>query len=321
MPFKPSTKLTKELAHQLYKDVDNFLFDCDGVIWHWPNPIPGSVEFINTLKKMGKKVFFITNNSTKTRQMCLDKFAHLGVSNVVEEDIVCTSWLLASWLKAKNFTDKVFVIGNPSIEKELDLQGIRHVGIGPTHFKIPDPANYDYVNQLKLDDEVKAVAVGFDHHFNYPKMIEATSYAYNDPDCLFVATNDDAMFPSNGSSKICVPGTGTFVNCLKTSIGRDPVMLGKPHRTMWEVLEKLHGLDPSRSCMVGDRLDTDIVFAANCGLKYSLAVLSGICSEEQIMHFSDRLDENEKSGDEKARKQVPDFYTSRLGDFLELTKE
>lgn len=67
MPFKPPVRLNQHLARQLLADVDNFLFDCDGVIWNWPSIIPGSIELINKLKKLNKNCFFITNNSTKTR--------------------------------------------------------------------------------------------------------------------------------------------------------------------------------------------------------------------------------------------------------------
>ena len=92
--------------------------------------------------------------------------------------------------------------------------------------------------------------------------MEATSYAHKAPGCLFIATNDDAVFPTGLASPISIPGTGTFVTAMRTSIGREPIILGKPHRTMWEVLASAHNLDPARSCMVGDRLDTDIAFVS-----------------------------------------------------------
>jgi ribonucleotide monophosphatase NagD (HAD superfamily) len=187
-----------------------------------------------------------------------------------------------------------------------------------------------------LDPEVQCVAVGFDHHFNYPKMVEATSYAYKNESCLFVATNDDAVFPSSGSNKVVIPGTGTFVNAVKTSVGRDPVILGKPHPTMWEVLHQLHGLDPNRSCMVGDRLDTDIAFAANCGLGFSLAVLSGICTIEEIDKYSEivkqetkriQSDENNNKKKDEIRavygqeaRLAPDFFTDCLGEFEKMIR-
>jgi hypothetical protein len=109
-------------------------------------------------------------------------------------------------------------------------------------------------------------------------------------------------------------GTGTFVNALRTSIGRDPIILGKPHKTMWDVLGKVHQLDPARSCMIGDRLDTDIAFAANCSLGFSLAVLSGVSTEEEILQHSNLLNDPNHKENEKA-KLVPDYYANSLRDF------
>ena len=226
--------------------------------------------------------------------------------------------LLASYLKSLNFKDKVYVIGSPAIGHELDMQNIRHIGIGSNTKQIPDPAAFDYMNSLELDSEVKCVTVGFDIHFNYPKIVTATSYAHKNPECLFIATNDDAQFPTE-STKVVIPGTGTFVNALRTSIGRVPVILGKPHRTMWEVLHNLHGLDPNRTCMVGDRLDTDIAFAANCSLAFSLAVLSGVTSEDEIKEHARYIEANDL-GNEKA-KCVPDFYARSLGELEEFIRE
>lgn len=255
MPFRFPNRLSEETALSLINNVDNFLFDCDGVIWNWPNPIEGAVEFINKLKNLNKKCFFITNNSTKTREMVMELLTKIGIVNVSLSDIVCTSWILARYLESIEFKHKVYVIGNPAMAKELDEANIRHIGIGSNFHEIPDPARFDYIKSLELDPEVKCVVVGFDHYFNYPKMVLATSYAHKNENCIFIATNDDAQFPTP-ESKIIIPGTGTFVNAIKTSIGRQPVILGKPHRTMWEVLEKVHNLEASRSCMIGDRLDT-----------------------------------------------------------------
>lgn len=49
-----------------------------GVLWLGNNIIPGSPDVMNTLKKMGKNIFYITNNSTKTREEFVDKFQQLG---------------------------------------------------------------------------------------------------------------------------------------------------------------------------------------------------------------------------------------------------
>jgi HAD superfamily hydrolase (TIGR01450 family) len=212
MPFNLPVRLDKESAHSLIKNVDNFLFDCDGVIWNWPHAIDGSVECINRLKSLGKKCFFVSNNSTKTRQDIIEMLHKIGIDNVTSEDIVCTAWVLAGYLKTNNFTDKVYVIGSDAVAKELDAANIRHVGIGPTTDEFPDPARVNYKKVIKLDPDVKCVTVAFDYYISYPKMVIATSYAHNNPECQFIATNDDAVFPDGGGSKVVIPGTGTLIS-------------------------------------------------------------------------------------------------------------
>lgn len=305
------SRLSEPLASTLLSHVDNFLFDCDGVIWNWPHPIPGSVECINKLKKHGKKCFFITNNSTKTRQMLVDQIKTIGIEQVTEDDIVSTSWVLAGYLKSMNFTDRVYCIGSTSMSKELEAAGIDHTGIGPTSHHIPDPSVYNFKKELELDPKVKCVAVGFDYHFSYPKMLIATTYAYQSG-CMFIATNEDAVFPSGPESNVVVPGTGSFVSALRTSIGREPIILGKPHKTMWEVLKVTHNLDESNSCMIGDRLETDISFGNNCGLRYTLAVFTGITNEEDILKYANDA-ENPVS-----QANVPHFYVDSLGKLGEM---
>ena len=58
--------------------VDVFIFDCDGVIWKGDSLIPGVPEVLEKLRAAGKKIFFVTNNSTKSRKGYKAKFDSLG---------------------------------------------------------------------------------------------------------------------------------------------------------------------------------------------------------------------------------------------------
>jgi hypothetical protein len=57
----------------------------------------------------------------------------------------------------------------------------------------------------------------------------ATSYAYKNGNCLFVATNDDAQFPTGEEKRITIPGYFNiktyFYKCFKTVFVMIPATL------------------------------------------------------------------------------------------------
>lgn len=58
---------------------NNFsIFEIVGVLWINNNAIPGSAEAMNFFKNLGKKIFYVTNNSTKTRSEFALKAQQLG---------------------------------------------------------------------------------------------------------------------------------------------------------------------------------------------------------------------------------------------------
>lgn len=66
-----------------------------------------------------------------------------------------------------------------------------------------------------------------------------------------------------------------MVAALTTCVGREPRIFGKPHQPMLDCILDRYHLVPERTCMVGDRLDTDILFGKLGGLG-TLLVLTGV---------------------------------------------
>lgn len=190
------------MVKQLLDSVESVLFDCDGVIWRGDQAIPGAAQVINLLKENGKKVFFLTNNSTKTRKMYADKMSTLGF-NVKEDEVFGTAYCSAMYLKTVcQLEGKVYLIGSNAMKQELEAMGIQHTGVGP------DPI-YGKPNdwaKVPLDPEVKVVVVGFDEHFSYMKLNRALQYLAQQ-NCLFVGTNRDTRLPLEGGT--VVPGMRT----------------------------------------------------------------------------------------------------------------
>jgi ribonucleotide monophosphatase NagD (HAD superfamily) len=71
--------------------MDTFIFDCDGVLWRGSQLIPGVQETLSKLRSLGKRILFVTNNSTKSRKAYLKKFMSLGL----QADVV---WVFTGWI-------------------------------------------------------------------------------------------------------------------------------------------------------------------------------------------------------------------------------
>lgn len=114
--------------------------------------------------------------------------------------------------------------------------------------------------------------VGFDREINYYKIQYATLCIRENPGCLFIATNCDAVTHLTDAQEWA--GNGSMVGAIKGSTKQEPLVVGKPSEFMLADIAHKFGLRREQICMVGDRLDTDIMFGKNGGLTTTL-VLSG----------------------------------------------
>lgn len=296
------TRLTGSLVRPLLDSVDCVLFDCDGVIWRGDQAVPGAPQVVNLLKERGKRVFFVTNNSTKTRRMYAEKLAGLGF-HAAEEEVFGTAYCSAAYLKTEcRLEGKVYLVGSPAMAQELEAVGIRHTGVGP------DPVSgtqADWAN-VPLDPEVEAVLVGFDQHFSYMKLNRALQHLSRRQGCLFVGTNRDSRLPLEGGK--AVPGTGCLLQAVETAAQRQAQTVGKPNRFMFDCVAARFGLDRDRCLMVGDRLDTDIMLGSNCGLK-TLLTLTGVSTVAEAQA-------HQESGCAERLGMVPDYYVESIADLL-----
>ena len=101
-----------------WSSIDTVLFDCDGVIVHGDeSPIPNSITAVNVImNELGKRVYFVSNNSSKDRSDFVKLFEGLGVMGCKEEQIICTSWLAIEEVKKCR---SVYVIGSEALVKCL----------------------------------------------------------------------------------------------------------------------------------------------------------------------------------------------------------
>lgn len=258
---------------QLIDSYDTFLFDADGVLWLGEEVINGAVEALNHLVSIGKRVIIISNNSTKTPAQFVQKvqkmgFKNLGESNIVNAGLVTTHFL-AEHSKRKELP--VYLCGSIALAEMLKTAGVRVIGVGS------DPVeNYtqgSFVMDVDISEKVFAVVTSFDAHFNYIKLMKAANYL-KDSNVAFYATNEDLTFPGSIPG-VVVPGAGWTSVAISAVSNRKPICFGKPHTQMFEFIHKRFQIDPKRTLMVGDRLDTDILFG-NRNRIDTLLVLTGV---------------------------------------------
>ncbi|KAL3627243.1 Phosphoglycolate phosphatase 2 [Castilleja foliolosa] len=314
-------RLTPQTTVNLLDSVDVFLFDCDGVIWKGDALIDGVADTLDTLRAMGKKLVFVTNNSTKSRRRYAEKFSSLGIS-VAEDEIFSSSFAAAMYLKVNDFpkekkvlvselllwglvrgggsnpTRCIYVIGEEGILEELELAGFTALG-GPEDGK--KTVHMKPNNFFEHDKNVGAVVVGLDKYINYYKLQYGTLCIRENPGCLFIATNRDAVGHLTNLQEF--PGAGCMVAAVCGSTQKEPIVVGKPSTFLMDFLLQKFNIPTCRMCMVGDRLDTDILFGQNSGCR-TLLVLSGVTNLSDIQDSSNHIQ--------------PDYYTSTLSDVVSL---
>lgn len=303
---KSSIKIAdKNQAQDVLQEYDNFLFDCDGVIWLDSQLIPGVKEFLNILEKNNKGVAFVTNNSSVSREGYLKKFQKLGLINVAPESIFPTSYaatvLLERDIKLERGS-KVWVLGDEGIIEELHAAGYIPVGGNDKRLDEDWDPNHPL---LDVDEDVKAVVVGSTKKLNYLRISATLQYLlHNNKSIPFLGTNIDRSYPGPGGR--ILPAGGSVVNYMAYTADREPINVGKPSQVLLDLILKERGFDAENTLMTGDTMYTDIKFGNDGGLG-SLLVLSGGTKQRDF----DNVDTSDAS-------VLPRYYIQSLGHLQEL---
>ena len=188
-------------AIDLIDAVDFILTDCDGVIYLHNQIIPETPQVFAKFRQAGKKVLFVSNNSTRSRLQVQSKLKKMGF-DVSLDEVFVSAYVAAEYFKSKDFKDKVrsttlqpfvcirhsntssrknsltihlhsqvYIFGCQGIKDELDQQGINNFGVGP------DPlleSSDTLVPPVTLDNSIQGVIVGYDNLISLPKLVKVS---------------------------------------------------------------------------------------------------------------------------------------------------
>ncbi|MCX8172085.1 MAG: HAD-IIA family hydrolase [Archaeoglobaceae archaeon] len=239
--------------HPLLKK-NGFIIDIDGVVGRSVEPIREGVRGVLKLLEFGKKIVFVSNNSTRSRRILLERLKAFGIP-AKEEDIVSATHATARFIAREKSGAKIFTTGEDGLKEELLNAGLEIV---------------EYTNAEYL-------VVGSNRRLDYELMTKALRC------CLrgvrYIATNPDKIFPSESGP---TPGTGLIIGALYWMTGRMPdVIVGKPSKViMLEALERL-GMEAGEVAVVGDQIEVDVIAGKGIGAE-TLLVLTGVCKMDDL---------------------------------------
>ena len=235
------------------ENVKLFLMDMDGTVYVGDSKIDGAMEALQTLKAQGKKVLFLTNNSSKTASAYVAKLAKMGYP-ATEEDVYSSGEATIRFLREERAGKKVLLLANSAVYKQFEEAGIPLVKEG-----------------------ADLVVVCFDTELTYAKLTAACNCLFEGKE--YIVSHPDFVCPAEPYP---VPDVGSFMALIEAVTGRKPdLIIGKPYETMARHIGEKYGLRPEEMAMCGDRLYTDVKFGINSGMK-SILVLTGETTKEML---------------------------------------
>ncbi|MCD9623144.1 HAD-IIA family hydrolase [Rhabdothermincola salaria] len=245
-----------------------WVFDLDGVIWLGAEPIPGAAEAVTEVVRSGAGVAFVTNNSFGRRVDVEDKLARQGIE--AHGSVVTSAMAVASLVAP---AERVLACGGPGLREELAGRGADVVDAATLVASVARPGPKGVIEAVTATGPFDAVVVGYHRDFDYHRMT-AAAWAVRGGARL-LASNDDATYPTPDGP---IPGGGSILAGIATAAGVAPVVAGKPHDPIADLVR--HRLGPD-GIVVGDRPDTDGWFARTLGYRFGL-VLSGVTTAADL---------------------------------------
>ena len=215
-------------------DVDGFLFDLNGVFYEDGNIIFGANETIDWLKKNSIPYKFISNNSTLSRKLFVEKLKKIGLKINISE--VITS----------NYAGVLTI-------KKMGLKNCKLI--------MTEEAKLDYKKFQLQNKKIDAIVIGdIGEKWSFSLMNELMNDVISGAE--IIALHKGKYYQSQGKLKI---DCGAFVAGLEYSTSKKAISIGKPKKSFFDLAA--FDLGTNKICLVGDDLHNDIEGGQKMGYK------------------------------------------------------
>ncbi|KAK6041897.1 HAD hydrolase, family IIA [Cooperia oncophora] len=231
--------------------------------------MPGAVDFVCALREAGKRVIIVSNNPNRSMDEYLSRIKRMGFQGITKENVINPGIVMGMYFRDRPdyARQPVYLLGNENVKYTLESIGnVCCFGTGPED-------SQSSVHDLSMNP--KAVVSSLEPYLSYTKIMKA-AYFLKRSEVEFLVTDEDYALrvPEPGTE---LPRSGHPSRIVQAASGRTPKVFGKPHKPMADFLKKKGHIDPAKTVMFGDRLETDIQFANENGFT-SCMVLTGVHS-------------------------------------------
>lgn len=215
-------------------DVDGFLFDLNGVFYEDGNIIFGANETIDWVKKNSIPFKFISNNSTLSRKLFVEKLKNIGL-NINISDVITSNY--------------------------AGVLTIKKMGLKNCKLIMTEDAKLDYKKFQLLNQKIDAIVIGdIGEKWSFSLMNELMNDVISGAE--IIALHKGKYYQSEGKLKI---DCGAFVAGLEYSTSKKAISIGKPKKSFFDLAAS--DLGTNKICIVGDDLHNDIEGGLKMGYK------------------------------------------------------
>jgi HAD superfamily hydrolase (TIGR01458 family) len=236
----------------LASKIKGFLIDLDGTVVEANKLIPGVPEALAWLRAQGLPYRFVTNTTSKPREVIIEKLRGQGLTVAPEElftaPIVGRDYLLSNGLT------RCYPVIKASLE--IDLAGVELVGEAPQAVLVGD-----------IGDEL-----------TYEKLNRAFRFLLDG--AAFIALAQNRYF--RGEDGLCLD-VGSIVAALEYASQRQATLVGKPAAEFFATAGKSLGVPADAIAVIGDDLESDALGGKNAG-GLGLLVRTGKFRQDQLEH-------------------------------------
>jgi 4-nitrophenyl phosphatase len=244
-----------------FNQYEAVLLDLDGTVYHEDYPLPGAVALIRKLQAEQRR-FACLSNSASSPLRVMTRLHQMNID--VEPDLIYTAAAASCDYIVQNYSKpraRVFNLATESVQEMLS-------GL------------VDWVQTSGEPCDVVIAGAPSNVHATEDRQRAAMELLRKG--AALVGLCADRVYPSPRGLEF---GAGAMCAMLSYAANVQPFYCGKPEKIFYMELCHRIGIEPTRTILIGDNIESDVLGAKSVGMSTCL-VLSGVTRRRDLQNLA-----------------------------------